>query len=70
MVREKLHLICGNCGANNHWRWNIQKDSNDYGHLKTPDVHICCDNCDTVHSLQEVTNYDPLNPRIFGGTGN
>lgn len=59
MAHARLHLICGNCGCADNWTWEISKDANDYEDIQTDDVYILCGNCTTLHSLTNVTNYDP-----------
>ena len=44
MVASKLHLICGNCGCNDMWEYHIENN----------EVYITCNNCDTIHTLDEV----------------
>ena len=55
MANARLHLICGNCGCNDKWKWQyIPKDS------EPETVWVWCENCDTLHDLadnaQPVTN--------------
>ncbi len=55
MARARLHLICGNCGCNDMWKFNIDLQGQDYGDRFEPDVFIECGNCTTLHSLAEQT---------------
>jgi hypothetical protein len=55
MVMAKLHVICGNCGANDMFNWKIEPKGNcDNEGREYPDVYISCDNCATLHSLTSV----------------
>ena len=54
MVMARLHLICGNCGCNDEWKWEYDAESCDMGDgTFEPDVSINCNNCATRHSLSE-----------------
>jgi len=54
MANAKLHVICGNCGCNNSFTFKIDfrgrndNDGNDYA-----GVNIICENCSTLHSLED-----------------
>ena len=38
IVMAKLHIICGNCGCNNMFKWYIAKDALDYAkEMNLPD---------------------------------
>lgn len=55
MVRDSLHIICGNCGSlltigngnNEKARASIDR------YYEGVDVTITCENCDTVHFLSK-----------------
>ena len=52
MVMARLHLICGNCGCNDEWEWEYHAKVDDEGKvLADEDVSISCNNCVTIHSL-------------------
>jgi len=51
MVMAKLHVICGNCGCNDDWSYDIVKDAQDFGDHFKDDVYIWCGNCSTLHAL-------------------
>lgn len=51
MARARLHLICGNCGCDNMWTYEIAPEGNDIEGILVPDVRILCGNCTTLHSL-------------------
>jgi len=56
MVMAKLHIICGNCGQNDMFEYEIVVDSDfdkndiEYEYQR---VSICCRNCNTIHSLDD-----------------
>ena len=50
MVNAKLHMICGNCGCNDEFEYEIVFD--EIGHEQYErSVWIWCRNCTTVHVL-------------------
>ena len=55
MVNAKLHIICGNCGSNDMFKYNIKLSINDA--VEPPQeyqrVSIFCDNCSTIHQLDD-----------------
>lgn len=52
MARARLHLICGNCGCNDEWEWEHQKNGVDLDGINFADnVTLTCKNCSTNHSL-------------------
>lgn len=54
MVMARLHIICGNCGCNDEFRWEYSKDYHDCGDgTFESDVVIKCDNCSTIHNLSD-----------------
>lgn len=54
MARARLHLICGNCGCNDMWEWEHVPEETDEGEImETEDVHLCCRNCVTLHSIND-----------------
>lgn len=55
MVRARLHIICGNCGCNDMFSYEINKELNDDlddGSF-IESVSIYCGNCSTIHSIDE-----------------
>ena len=53
MARARLRIICGNCGCNDLFSFRIDPKGRDYGdHFKSA-VFIKCDNCGTIHSLDD-----------------
>lgn len=42
MVMARLHIICGNCGCNNMFTYEVKED-----------VYISCANCSTLHNLED-----------------
>jgi uncharacterized Zn finger protein len=51
MARARLHIICGNCGCNNEFTYDIVNDMYDYGEYQEAGVQIWCNNCGTLHDL-------------------
>lgn len=49
MVRARLHLICGNCGCSDEWKW--QHVPKEYEEPET--IWLWCGNCGTLHDLGE-----------------
>ncbi len=58
MVNSKLHLICGNCGCNNMWEYEIDIGGKDIDGSLFPEVFINCKNCGTIHTLDEAGAID------------
>ena len=62
MANAKLHLICGNCGCNDMWKWRYEPEALDNGDgTFTPDVFLTCDNCATLHGLSDNAQMKPSN---------
>jgi RNase P subunit RPR2 len=53
MAHAKLHIICGNCGANDMLKYKISTDINDDTNEEYQRVTIACDNCNTLHDLED-----------------
>jgi len=53
MAHSRLHMICGNCGCNNMFSYEIVKDAKDFGDYVEEGVYIHCENCSTPHSLDD-----------------
>jgi len=53
MVMAKLHIICGNCGSNNMLQYEIVEDYNDDKECNYNRVCIICENCSTIHNLED-----------------
>lgn len=54
MVCDSLHIICGNCGAYlSKENSDIAKASIEKNYGEPTDVTITCENCSTVHSLNQ-----------------
>lgn len=49
----KLHIICGNCGCNDLFKYKISLDYDDDKECHFPVVYICCGNCNTSHCLED-----------------
>lgn len=53
MARARLHIICGNCGCNDEFKFRIEPKGCDMGDGKfKPEVYIVCRNCGTLHNLE------------------
>ena len=57
MVNAKLHIICGNCGCNNMFKYEIDEEAKDFGKRIEPGVFITCKNCSTTHMLDDNMKY-------------
>jgi len=56
---NKLYLICGNCGCNDMWEYEIDIGGKDIGDGSLyPEIYLTCGNCGTLHSLDEVNAID------------
>jgi len=53
MVMDNLHLICGNCGCNREWLFEVCDDYNKYPDDLQTHVYIHCQNCGTLHPLDK-----------------
>ena len=53
MAHAKLHMICGNCGQNDMFDYKIVTDVDDDTGEKYQVVYIGCDNCSTLHNLDD-----------------
>lgn len=53
MANAKLHIICGNCGSNNMFKYRIDKELDDDTNKEYNVVYISCGNCGTLHSLDD-----------------
>lgn len=54
MVRARLHLICGNCGCNDEWKWaHAPKEVDDGETVMDENVYLTCMNCASLHSLND-----------------
>lgn len=51
MVMARLHIICGNCGCNDMFEYQIDPEGHDFGDHFEPAVCISCSNCGTLHDL-------------------
>jgi hypothetical protein len=49
MVMAKLHIICGNCGANDWFKWKYHAADID----SDEGVDLLCENCSTIHQLSD-----------------
>ena len=54
MARARLHLICGNCGCPDEWKWqHVPKEKVGDDVMQDEDVFLTCCNCSTLHSLND-----------------
>ncbi len=49
----RLHIICGNCGSNEHMCFSLDMEGCDYDSYLSPSITIHCNNCGTNHNLQD-----------------
>jgi len=56
MVKAKLHIICGNCGCDNDFKYRIITDFDDELNKEYQKVAIICNNCSTIHLLEDNAN--------------
>lgn len=55
MVNARIHVICGNCGRNNMWKFEIMRDGIDVdGEIFIDTATMTCENGSTVHFLDEI----------------
>jgi hypothetical protein len=55
IAKNRLYMICGICGSNEHLSYNIEKDwICDTDGVERDGVCISCDNCDSITGLDEV----------------
>lgn len=64
MVNAKLHIICGNCGANDGFEYEIDKEAKDFEDYFEPGVYIKCNNCTTLHLLDDNCIYKDNSKRV------
>jgi hypothetical protein len=53
MAHAKLHMICGNCGCNNDFEYSVNLEVDDDTLQPFETVYITCNNCSTVHHLDD-----------------
>lgn len=56
MANSRLHIICGNCGCNDEFKFKIEPEGHDISSDKPefePAVFIVCQNCATLHDLSD-----------------
>lgn len=56
MASAKLHIICGNCGCNDMFQFEIDPKGHDITQDEVafkPAVFITCGNCSTLHDLSD-----------------
>ena len=56
MVHARLHIICGNCGSNNDFKFRIDPKGHDITEDEVkfePAVFLYCENCSTIHDLSD-----------------
>jgi len=58
MVRARLHIICGNCGASDMFKYSIVTYLHDELKKECERVTIICENCSTIHSLEDNAEED------------
>jgi len=53
MVMAKLHMICGNCGCDHEFKYEIVLDFDDDKESHYLRVSVTCENCSTIHGLED-----------------
>lgn len=57
MVMARLHVICGNCGCNDEFKYHVDPEGLDVSEGDDPkfkpSVVISCNNCATLHTLSD-----------------
>lgn len=53
MANARLHVICGNCGANDMFEYHISTEINDETEEEYQVVYLSCGNCHTLHDLED-----------------
>jgi len=53
MAHARLHIICGNCGSNDMFKYEISAQLNDETDEEYDVVYISCKNCGTLHDLDD-----------------
>lgn len=64
MARARLHIICGNCGCNDMFDYEIVPGEAEDGEGVKPFVYLRCRNCSTIHSLDDTVKERQDAPRI------
>jgi len=54
MLNPNIHIICGKCGCNHMFSFEIKKEINDNTNKEVMVVYVSCDNCGTLTSLDEL----------------
>ncbi len=56
MAHSRLHIICGNWGCNDEMEYYIDPEGHDISNEEIqfkPAVFIICNNCGTLHDLED-----------------
>jgi len=53
MANAKLHIICGNCGQNDMFGYEVVQEEEDVTAKVESRVYIYCNNCSTLHDLED-----------------
>ncbi len=64
MAHAKLHIICGNCGSNQLLSYKIKVEKGDKDIPNRQVVYIFCNNCNTLHDLDDNAKQESTNPII------
>jgi hypothetical protein len=60
MVNARLHIICGNCGSKDMFEHKIRTEMDDMSEDENATrqvVYIACNNCVTVHDLNDYSTF-------------
>ena len=55
MVRARLHMICGNCGCSDEFKYYCENQEISIGDQQCNQyaTTVVCDNCATLHDLED-----------------
>ena len=54
IANPRIHIICGICGSNKFFKYEICKELDDDTNKKVDVVYLICDNCSSLTSLDEL----------------
>ncbi len=54
IANPRVHIICGICGSNKDFKYNISEDINDDTNEPQTNVTLVCNNCSSITGLDEL----------------
>lgn len=54
IANPRIHIICGICGSNKDFKYNISEDINDDTNEPQTNVTLVCNNCSSITGLDEL----------------